>query len=327
MQELGEILHSARLGKGLTLEDVNERTKISMYVLEALEQGAKESLPHPVYTKGFIKDYALLLDLDAPKIVQEYMAVMGPQEVLELDTGVPDLNVNVRKVAKSRSGGLWGLLGVLALLVCGIWLAFSYVSQEIVNIPSSIVSEPSENATAAGGVPGMQSESEEIVIVEDDNASMPLIPQESVGGERSEVSGVDGAEPAGDAVEQTEDTHAPAAEVAPASVDPVVETPVTDTATEQTAAPVAEKNSGDHVLVVTARSDCWTRAVADEGEHATKTIRYLRSGMSMTVSFARTLQLRLGNAGGVDILLDGRPYAFEASSGEAMTLDLDAADL
>ena len=324
MQELGEVFHSARLSKGLTLEDVNERTKISMYVLEALEQGAKESLPHPVYTKGFIKDYAHLLGLDAAKIVQDYMAVIGPQEILELDTGVPDLNV--RKVTKSRSGGFWGLLGVLALLACGIWLAFSYVSQEIVNIPSPMVSEPSENGTVARGVSEVQLEPEDIVAAEDDNASIPLIPEEQVPGEGPEVSGADVADP-GDAVGQTGDTQVPAVKVAPAPVDPVLEAVPADTAPEKTIAPVAEKNPGDHVLVVTARSDCWIKSLADEGENANKKVRYLRPGMSMTVSFTKTLQLKLGNAGGVDILLDGRPYVFEASSGEVKTLDLDAADL
>jgi cytoskeleton protein RodZ len=319
MQELGEVLHSARLSKGLTLENVNERTKISFYVLEALEQGAKESLPHPVYTKGFLKDYARLLGLDAEKIIQDYLAIIGPVETLELDTGVPALKV--RKVSKSRTGRFWVGLGVVVLLAGGIWLAVSFVSQNIVLTPPVIVYEQPDNATAANETSDMQSESAETLTVEESNASLPLVSDEQTLPENPDVPDtavLDSNSPRANPI-QSKPSELPS--VASASVA------VSDDAVpEATTVPAMEKNPGDHVLVITARSDCWIRSLADEGENGKISVRLLHPGMSMTVFFAKTVQLKLGNAGGVDILLDDRPYAFPATSGEVKTLDFDAAD-
>ncbi|MDD2219525.1 MAG: RodZ domain-containing protein [Desulfoplanes sp.] len=333
MQELGEVLHAARLSKGLTLENVNERTKISFYVLEALEQGAKESLPHPVYTKGFLKDYAHLLGLDAEKIVQEYLAIIGPIKTLELDTSASDLNV--RKVSKPRTGGFWLGLGVVVLLAGGIWLAVSFVSQDVVLAPPVIVYEQ-PNATAANETSDMQSESVETSTGEESNASVPLVSDEQTLPENPDVP--DTAVPDSNSPRENPIQSKLSAElselpsVASASVAvsadavPEATTVSADAVPEATTVPAMEKNPGDHVLVITARSDCWLRSLADEGENGKISVRLLHPGMSMTVFFAKTVQLKLGNAGGVDILLDDRPYAFPATSGEVKTLDFDAAD-
>ena len=49
---LGEILRSRRLSLGLTLEDVEEETKIRKYYLEALEENNYDLLL-PWYASGF----------------------------------------------------------------------------------------------------------------------------------------------------------------------------------------------------------------------------------------------------------------------------------
>jgi len=323
MQELGEVLHSARLSKGLTLENVNERTKISFYVLEALEQGAKESLPHPVYTKGFLKDYAHLLGLDAEKIVQEYLTIIGPVETLELDTGVPDLKM--RKISKPRIRRFWVGLGVVVFLAGGIWLAVSFVSQDVALTPPVIVYEQPDNATAANETSDMQSESAEILVVEENNASVPLVSDEQTLPENPDVPDT----AVSDSNSPRENPIQRKLSVEPSELPSVASASVAvsaDAVPEATTVPAMGKNPGDHVLVITARSDCWLRSLADAGENGKTSARLLHPGMSMTVFFAKTVQLKLGNAGGVDILLDDRPYAFPATSGEVKTLDFDAAD-
>lgn len=68
LQDLGALLKRERERRGMTLRDVMDTTKISRRNLSALEEGQVNLLPHPVYLKGYIKNYARLLDLDPERL-------------------------------------------------------------------------------------------------------------------------------------------------------------------------------------------------------------------------------------------------------------------
>lgn len=68
LQELGALLKRERERRGMSLRDVMDTTKISRRNLSALEEGQVNLLPHPVYLKGYIKNYARLLGLDADRL-------------------------------------------------------------------------------------------------------------------------------------------------------------------------------------------------------------------------------------------------------------------
>jgi|GEM_PF-1088098 len=67
--ELGGLLKKEREKHGLSLRDVMEATKISRRNLNALEGGEIGLLPHPVYLKGYIRNYAHLVGLEAEPLV------------------------------------------------------------------------------------------------------------------------------------------------------------------------------------------------------------------------------------------------------------------
>ncbi|MDE3193686.1 MAG: DUF4115 domain-containing protein [Chloroflexota bacterium] len=73
-QRLGEILRQRRESKGITLEQAAEDTRIREKFLAALESGDDRWLPGAVYTKGFLRNYAEYLDLDASELVGVYTA-------------------------------------------------------------------------------------------------------------------------------------------------------------------------------------------------------------------------------------------------------------
>ncbi len=73
MDELGQILRQARENKGLSLEEVNEETRISVRYLEALETGEYSTLPTATHTRGFLRNYARFLDLDPTPLVERYV--------------------------------------------------------------------------------------------------------------------------------------------------------------------------------------------------------------------------------------------------------------
>src|SRR3954452_12438029 len=69
---LGETLQAARERKGVDLHRAERDTKIRAKHLAALESGDYSDLPGPVYTRGFLKNYAAYLGLDADELVMEW---------------------------------------------------------------------------------------------------------------------------------------------------------------------------------------------------------------------------------------------------------------
>lgn len=69
---VGEMLQSARERKGVDLFRAERDTKIRLRYLSALEDGAYEDLPPPVYTKGFLRNYAIYLGLDPEELLERW---------------------------------------------------------------------------------------------------------------------------------------------------------------------------------------------------------------------------------------------------------------
>ena len=66
---LGEAFRNERMRRAITLNDAERTTRINRVYLEAIEEGRLETLPAPVYTRGFVRLYARFLGLDAEAAV------------------------------------------------------------------------------------------------------------------------------------------------------------------------------------------------------------------------------------------------------------------
>lgn len=74
MEEIGRRLRATRVAKGITLEEVEEETRIRKKYVEALESGRTVLIPGEVYVKGFLRTYGNFLGLDGEALVEEYKA-------------------------------------------------------------------------------------------------------------------------------------------------------------------------------------------------------------------------------------------------------------
>ncbi|MDQ0494343.1 helix-turn-helix domain-containing protein [Paenibacillus brasilensis] len=86
MSELGQQLKEARLQKGLSLDDVQEMTKIRKRYLEAIETGDYKVLPGSFYVKAFIKTYAETVGLNPDEILEGHQSNVPepePEAVME----------------------------------------------------------------------------------------------------------------------------------------------------------------------------------------------------------------------------------------------------
>ena len=68
---IGVTLRSARIQRGLSVEQVAQDTRISARFIEALEDEAFDELPAPVYVRGFLRSYANYLKVDANALLEE----------------------------------------------------------------------------------------------------------------------------------------------------------------------------------------------------------------------------------------------------------------
>ena len=69
---VGYTLRQERERQNLTINDIEEGTSIRAPYIEAIENGEYDKLPGTVYTKGFIKNYAKFLGLDADAMTKEF---------------------------------------------------------------------------------------------------------------------------------------------------------------------------------------------------------------------------------------------------------------
>ncbi|MUT66421.1 RodZ domain-containing protein [Paenibacillus sp. NEAU-GSW1] len=72
MSDLGALLRKAREERGLSLEDVQESTKIRKRYLEAIENGDHSILPGTFYLRAFVKNYCEAVGLDADEVLRLY---------------------------------------------------------------------------------------------------------------------------------------------------------------------------------------------------------------------------------------------------------------
>ena len=89
MQNFGEDLRRARESRGTSLEEVSKATRISVRLLEAIEQERFDQLPGGVFRTSFVRQYAHAAGLDEEQTVAEFQRLSPPEEVnLEEHFGV-----------------------------------------------------------------------------------------------------------------------------------------------------------------------------------------------------------------------------------------------
>ncbi|MCL4267078.1 MAG: DUF4115 domain-containing protein [Anaerolineae bacterium] len=86
MDELGHILREARETKGLTLQEVQAETRITVRYLDALENGDYDRLPTPVHVRGFLRNYARFLGLDPQPLLDRYEYGQGKRPKKKTET-------------------------------------------------------------------------------------------------------------------------------------------------------------------------------------------------------------------------------------------------
>lgn len=146
MSGVGAKLREVRVSLGLTLDQVEEFTKIRKYYIEAIENDEYKVLPGKVYIVGFLRSYCKLLEVDPKEIIEEFNRNWPDvdnvskyvQETAYRQKKSPKVSFNYNKLVR---------FGVLVLAVI-ILLAVNKIWNNPMPIPSppdnTIINEPKE---------------------------------------------------------------------------------------------------------------------------------------------------------------------------------------
>jgi cytoskeletal protein RodZ len=137
---LPERLYAARERKGVDLYRAERDTKIRARYLGALERGDYKDLPGAVYTKGFLRNYALYLGLDPDDVLAQWRRERGDGKEQ------PPAIVVRRAIAAPRKGMTFSPGIVVAALLTVVIVAFgAYLGIQVLRFtkpPTIAVSQP-----------------------------------------------------------------------------------------------------------------------------------------------------------------------------------------
>jgi cytoskeleton protein RodZ len=127
MPTVAEQLRTAREAQKLTVHQVAETTKIRTDHIQALEEGNFNIFPAPVYIRGFIRSYAMLLKLDVPQVTAALDAELSltekfsePPPLSNQPRGVLDFfMLQLSRVNWRKAGLVLGVVGFVAVIVGG----------------------------------------------------------------------------------------------------------------------------------------------------------------------------------------------------------------
>lgn len=83
--EIGALLEKTRKERELSLDQVEQATKIRKRYLRGLEQGDYGALPDAVYARGFLKTYANYLGLDGEELAEQLKIRRKPRRERRID--------------------------------------------------------------------------------------------------------------------------------------------------------------------------------------------------------------------------------------------------
>jgi cytoskeleton protein RodZ len=152
---IGAKLRQERVGKGLAIDDIARDTRIAPRFLEAIETDDFSTLPGLVFTRNFVRQYALSLNLDPDPLLAELPKQDESTAPLPNPPSRPRSSYHRdRRVHSILSSAVWLLLAGVA--GGGAYMHFNRSSRVAASAPaaSAQASKPPLQRTAVETTPG-----------------------------------------------------------------------------------------------------------------------------------------------------------------------------
>jgi cytoskeletal protein RodZ len=164
MNDFGGKLRKAREERGVSLQQIAARTKIPVAALIALERNDVSRLPGGIFSRAFVKSYALEVGLDPDATVREFLDRFHPEPVAPEpapgEVEVPE-EESAFESRKQMASVLLKIVVASIMLVAAI-LYFTLRTRSGSAAPSSAPApDPEPAASAAAAIPPATQASEE----------------------------------------------------------------------------------------------------------------------------------------------------------------------
>jgi len=127
--DFGATLREARERKGLSLRVIADATKISVRALEALEKNDISRLPGGIFSRSFVRAYALEVGLDPEQMIAEFITRFPVETVTQ---GHPRTRQLVDELEADTRRSVWPMvtwLAVGAVAVAAVLVYFGVVGR------------------------------------------------------------------------------------------------------------------------------------------------------------------------------------------------------
>jgi cytoskeletal protein RodZ len=129
MSDLGTRLKEARQERGVSLRDIATSTKISVVTLEALERNDFARLPGGIFSRAFVRAYALAVGVEPEEAVNEFLVEFTRWEKdAERTKKRPEITPDDRVFLERQRSALRTLRAVLVVAAVLTLGTLSYVA-------------------------------------------------------------------------------------------------------------------------------------------------------------------------------------------------------
>jgi len=290
LADIGTMLRRRREEIGQDVAAISAVTHIKPVFLKAIEEGRRKDLPGTAYMIGYIRTYADYLGFDGNRLINDYHAELAGQRKW-VDKRADPVEPAPAAISQFHASPVVVLGGVviLALAAYGVWSIFSRGEGET---ETAATETPVEETVPAEPAPSEEPEAAAVKPA----APSPTNAEASTGAEPTPDEAPPAEAVPAEPPAAAEDQVPPEADVASTGEEVVEESP------PQQAAAEAEGQAGK--IVVRARLESWIQITNEKKEVVFS--RVLRSGETYTVPEDKGLMLTTGNAGGIEISVNGK---------------------
>jgi cytoskeleton protein RodZ len=127
----GGTLREARERRGVSLRQIANATKISVAALEALERNDFSRLPGGIFSRGFVRSYAIEVGLDPEKTIQEFIAQFPNDSVTAGHPTSEPVEDNEALESDRRMAGTFLWLVAISVPIAGTLLYFATAGRRV----------------------------------------------------------------------------------------------------------------------------------------------------------------------------------------------------
>ena len=298
---IGERLKRARESRGLTIDAAAQDLHVDQRVLRALENEDFDALGAPVFAKGHMRKYGILLELSVDDLLLDYYTKHEPKEPPLLTT---DFIQTARTEKKGQRFAIaFAIFALFALAVLVAWLYRktdvaepALVSSGQVVTPVTVPVSTPQSRPASAGIDQRTASGSVALALPDQKPERPDMTENQTGvpvagqtaviqnpAQNTQINGATISAPENNAV----------------AID---NAGVTGSVTEPAAPPIT--------VVIEFEEDSWVELYDANRQRLVYELG--RAASQRSVSAEPPIQVFVGNAAGVTLTVDGVPYEIHA---------------